>query len=114
MRSSNPLLALLLVTACAVERPEPQKPGQERPVKVSDAEAEKALGGAKLAKPRLHDESIARDPDSFVDLDAFIKSEKDGNTKVEPNGKDALPQRRSGHAAAEEGAARDGPAHAHP
>jgi len=79
------LLALTLLPACAGDALEPQTRSEERPVRVSDAEAAKALGSAKPAEPRLHDPSVNRDPSLFVDLDAFIKSEKQAKPSIAPN-----------------------------
>jgi hypothetical protein len=78
MTSSKSPLALLLMGACAWEHPEAQKKQARAPtpVRISDAEAEKALVGVKLSEPRLCDESCSdRDPALFTDLDAFRKSE---------------------------------------
>jgi len=85
MTSWKSLLALLFVNTCAVENPDPQKEAQVRtqasalapkPVRISDAEAEKKLAGVKLSEPRLCDESCwDRDPALFTDLDAFRRSE---------------------------------------
>lgn len=85
MTSWKPLLALLCVSACAGENSDAQKEAHVRaqaqalapkPVRITDAEAEKKLAGVKLAEPRLCDESCwDRDPALFTDLDAFIKSE---------------------------------------
>ena|SRR6478735_2160797 len=70
------LALLLLVGACASEHPDAQTAQAPAPVRVSDAEAEKALAGVKLSEPRLCDESCRdRDPALFTDLDAFRKSE---------------------------------------
>ena len=85
MTSWKSLLALLFVSACAVENPNPQKEAQVRaqaqalapkPVRITDAEAEKKLAGVKLSEPRLCDGGCwDRDPALFTDLDAFIRSE---------------------------------------
>ncbi len=78
MTSWKSLLALLLVSACAVEHPDAQKAQAQapQPVRITDAEAEKALVGVRLSEPRLCDDSCwDRDPALFTDLDAFRKSE---------------------------------------
>lgn len=92
MTSWNSLLALLLVSACGAENSDAQKEAQVRaqapmlapkPVRITDAEAEKKLKGVKLAEPRLCEESCwDRDPALFTDLDAFRESEcaKNANT----------------------------------
>lgn len=101
MKSWKSLLALLFVSACTMESSGTQKEAQVRaqaqalapkPIRISDAEAEKKLAGVKLAEPRLCDESCwDRDPALFTDLDAFQASEceKDAST---------CPQRASGGA----------------
>ena len=85
MTSWRLLLALLFVSACAGENSDAHKEAQVRaqaparapkPMRITDAEAEKKLAGVKLAEPRLCDESCwDRDPALFTDLDAFMKSE---------------------------------------
>jgi hypothetical protein len=106
MKSWNIPLLLLVLTflpACAVDAPETQKASQEQPVRISDAEAEKALGSAKAAAPRLHDPAIYRDPSLFVDLDAFIRSEKEGKPSIAPKAATAKPRVEAGDPALAEG-----------
>lgn len=86
-----PLLVLTFLPACAVDASESPKPSPERPVRISAAEAEKALGSAKPAEPRLHDPGTYRDPSLFVDLDAFIQSERDGKPGLAPSAAAAKP-----------------------
>jgi|SRR6478609_1178410 len=78
MTTWKSLLALLLIAACAVEHPDAETVQAQAPtpVRISDAEAEKALVGVKVSEPRLCDESCRdRDPALFTDLDAFRKSD---------------------------------------
>lgn len=79
------LLALLPVIACAVERPDAQPALAQAPtpVRITDAEAEKALIGVKLSEPRLCDDGCwDRDPALFTDLDAFRNSECEGSKET--------------------------------
>lgn len=85
MTSLKPILALLLVTACAVEHPDAQPPPAQapKPIRITDAQAEKALVGVELSAPRLCDQSCwDRDPALFTDLDAFRKSECEGSEEA--------------------------------
>ena len=78
MTSWKVVVILLFVSACAGERPEAHRLQSRapKPVKVPDAEAERALAGVKLSNPVLCDEScLDRDPALFTDLDAFREAE---------------------------------------
>jgi hypothetical protein len=67
MRSWKWLPAMLFVNACSAASPDTQEKEAHvraeararapRPVRISDAEAEKKLSGIKLAEPRLCDDS---------------------------------------------------------
>jgi hypothetical protein len=103
MTTWKPLLALLLMGACAAEHPDAQMAQAQAPtpVRVSDAEAEKALVGVKLSEPRLCDESCRdRDPALFTDLDAVRKSECEAT-----KGTGACPGATPGGAASRQGQA---------
>jgi hypothetical protein len=101
MTTWKPLPALLLVGACAAEHPDAQTAQAPTPVRISDAEAEKALVGVKLSEPRLCDESCRdRDPALFTDLDAFRTSESEAK-----KGTGACPGAAPGGAASRQGQA---------
>lgn len=105
MTTWKSLLAVLLVGACSAEDPDAQTAQAQAPtpVRISDAEAEKALVGVKVSEPSLCDESCRdRDPALFTDLDAFRKSECEAMT-----GTAACPGAAPGGAASRQGHAGD-------